>query len=81
MLDQRFFHESLQGGFFIGKKVKGYNCYVGWRSKDTTTELKMTEKKTTVHILSLSHNSIAAQQKIVLADGSLCSRQEGAGSV
>ena len=44
-----------------------------------STELKMTEWKTTVHILSSSQSSIAAQQKIVLADGSLCSRQQSGG--
>ena len=44
-----------------------------------TTELKMTEWKTTVHISSSSQSSIAAQQKIVLADGSLCSRQQSGG--
>ena len=36
----------------------------------------MTEWKTTVHILASSQSSIAEQQKIVLADGSLCSRQQ-----
>ena len=36
----------------------------------------MTEWKTTVHILDSSQSSIAEQQKIVLADGSLCSRQQ-----
>ena len=40
------------------------------------TELKMTEWKTTVHISSSSQSSIATQKKIVLADGSLCSRQQ-----
>ena len=44
-----------------------------------TTELKMTEWKTTVHISSSSQSSIAAQQKIVLADRSLCSRQQSGG--
>ena len=34
----------------------------------------MTEWKTTVYIWASSQRSIAAQQKIVLADGSLCSR-------
>ena len=43
------------------------------------TELKMTEWKTTVHISSSSQSSIATQQKIVLADGSLCSRQQSGG--
>ena len=42
------------------------------------TELKMTEWKTTVHISASSQSSIAAQQNIVLADGSLCSRQQRA---
>ena len=40
------------------------------------TELKMTEWKTTEHISASSQSSIAAQQKTVLADGSLCSRQQ-----
>ena len=40
------------------------------------TELKTTEWKTMVHISASSQSSIAAQQKIVLADGSLCSRQQ-----
>ena len=39
----------------------------------------MTEWKTTVHISASSQSSIAAQQKIVLADGSLCSRQQSGG--
>ena len=34
----------------------------------------MTERKTVVHISASSQSSIAAQKKIVLADGSLCSR-------
>ena len=40
------------------------------------TELKMTEWKTMVHISASFQSSIAEQQKIVLADGSLCSRQQ-----
>ena len=39
----------------------------------------MTEWKTTVHISASSQSSIAALQKIVLADGSLCSRQQSGG--
>ena len=41
----------------------------------------MTEWKTTVHILSSSQSSIATQHKIVLADGSLCSRQQSGGGL
>ena len=46
----------------------------------------MTEWKSTVYISASSQRSIAAQHKIVLADGSLCSRQqiveeEGGGGV
>ena len=47
--------------------------------RNESTELQMTEWKTTVHISSSSQSSIAAQQKIVLADGSLCSRQQSGG--
>ena len=36
----------------------------------------MTEWKSTVYISASSQRSIAAQHKIVLADGSLCSRQQ-----
>ena len=61
--------------------ASGVPCTVpfGTRGKQEftlSTELKMTEWKTTVHILASSQSSIAAQQKIVLADGSLCSRQQ-----
>ena len=41
----------------------------------------MTEWKTIVYILSSSQSSIATQHKIVLADGSLCSRQQSGGGL
>ena len=44
------------------------------------TELKMTEWKTTVHILSSSQSSIAVQQKIVCAaDSQEWRRRRGGG--
>ena len=43
-------------------------------TNEAHTELKMTEWNTTVYISASSQRSIAAQQNIVLADGSLCSR-------